>query len=132
MTEPQHFPGSIRLTIPASVDRSGFATYRTVVVPRRLLSMFGQIVENATHPRLLTQQYEVDGHAVAAMGDSMLDHLRERTQYDLEHGLREDAKKQGLAILTAITFDEQKLSGGGILFTAQATAMPLLDKGIEL
>lgn len=130
MIEPQHFPDHIRFTIPVAIDRSGFATYEAVTVSRAMIPVFGQIVENATHPRLLTQQYEVDGHAVAAMGDSMLDYLRERVQYDLEHSLREEAKRQGLAVLTAVTFDEQELSGCGILFTAQATAIPLLDKGV--
>lgn len=121
----------IRFTIPVSVDQFGFTEHKTVVASRRMLPIMAQIVENATHPRLLTQQYEVDGHAVAAMGDSMLDYLRERTRHDLEHDLREEAKKQGLAVLTAVTFDEQARDSGGILFTAQATAMPLLDKGIE-
>lgn len=118
--------------IPSGPNKLGEMVTERVIVQNRMVPIMAQIVRSATRPVRLTQQYRLAAPAMAMMGDSMLDHLRERTQYDLEHGLREDAKKQGLAILTAITFDEQKLSGGGILFTAQATAMPLLDKGIEL
>lgn len=134
MIEFQYFSEHIRFTIPVSVEQLGFTEHKTVTVLKRLLPVMAQIIENATRPKLLTQQYEADGRAVAAMDDSMLDYLRERTQYDLEHGLREEAKRQGLAVITAVTFEEQPFAstdGGGILFTAQATAMPLLDKGIE-
>lgn len=129
MIEPQHFPDHIRFTIPVAIDRSGFATYEAVTVSRAMIPVFAKIVENATRPRLLTQQYELRGGA-ARIGGAVLEHMRERAQYDLEHSLREEAKKQGLAVLTAVTFDEQELSGCGILFTAQATAIPLLDKGV--
>lgn len=123
---------SIHFLIPARVDQLGMVVeHRSITASRRLLPVLAQVVENATRPRLLTQQYELDGLAVMSMTDGMLEHLRDRTRYDLEHGLREEAKKQGLAVITAVTFDEHSSGGRGILFTAQATAMPLLDKGIE-
>lgn len=127
---PVGMPDHVRFNIPVSVDKFGWTEHKTVVVSRLMLPIMAQIVENATRPRLLTQRYELHGEAVR-IGGAVLESIRERVQYDLEHGLREEAKKQGLAVITAVTFDEQKMIDEGILFRAQATGMPLLDTGIQ-
>lgn len=131
MIEFQYFSEHIRFTIPVSVDQLGFTEHKTVVASRRMLPVMAQIIENATRPKLLVQRYDLDGRAVSCMTDGMLEYTRTRVHYDLEHGLREEAKRQGLAVITAVTFDEQEQDDRSILFTAKATAMPLLSRGVE-
>lgn len=122
-------PGFTRFDIPISRDKWGGVEVKACVVSDNLLPVMADIIDAATKPTLLTQRYEFHNRR-AVLADDQWEALRDRIQYDLEHALREEAKKLNLCVITAVSFKALPVADV-VLFTASATAMRLLEKGIE-
>lgn len=120
------YPDFTEFTVPVRRDANGGIETRQVLVSNDMLPIMADIIAAATSPYRLHQEYRVDMRGAHIPWES----LRDRIQYDLEHGLREDAKKKGIAVITEVTFGEAG-DALGVLFTADATGMPLLQKGIQ-
>lgn len=117
--------------IPIRRDRFGSLEHKAVVVPDTLLPAMARIIEAATRPVQLRNQFELTArHYHVSMGESVLEMLKLRVHDDLEHELRAKAKKQRFAVITDVSFVETPVDGA-VLIVASALAMPLIDR-IEL
>lgn len=120
--------GFYRFTIPTHHYRFGgraFAVHKECVVQTELLPVMAAIIDAATRPSRLTQEY-VFNQPRSVLAEGQREHLGQRVRYDLEHALREEAKKLGRCIVTAITFEETA-DDSGVLFIASAMSMPLIE-----
>lgn len=115
--------------IPIERDQHGGITTKAVVVQDELLPVMADIIGKASRPVLLTKTTEirVTSHDVT---EQLLTHLREGAELELRYKLFEHAREHGFAIITEPKFEES-IDGIGVEFRMTATAMPLLEKGLD-
>lgn len=121
-----------RFDIPVRKDRYGAVEMKPVLVQDKLLPLMAEIIDAASRPGVLREQYMTTPRR-SLFAEDQWEALRKRIRYDLEHGLRESAKKLGQTLITAVKFEEHG-DEQGVLFTAQAVAMRLIvpPEGTEL
>ena len=116
-----------RFDIPVSKDEFGGITTEPVIVQDKLLPAMAQIIKGATRLVSFRQQYVYSLRGMdATLGESILRQLRDRIRFDLEQGMREEARKMNHTIVTPFEHEEtgDKL---GVLFVATAVGMPLIE-----
>ena len=111
-------------SIPIRKDNAGGVEIKQIVVSDHMLPVMADIIEAATHPSWLSAHYDLRTHG-RPFTEDMLKSIRDRVRYDLEHNIREQAKKAKLAVITEVTITELP-DMGGMQFRAEAAAMPLL------
>lgn len=117
-----------RFDIPINRDRYGGVTMKACVVSDNLMPVMADIIDAATRPVLLRKEFTFS-RVADTLSEQQWVYISERVRSDLEAGIYEQAKKDGLAVITRVVFEQQG-DELGVMFTATATAMQLLEKGL--
>jgi len=117
-----------QFTIPVSRDRYGTVEMKHCLVSNALLPLMAAIIDAATRPVKLTEQFYFPVRD-AVLTEEVFSQVRDRVRYDLEHALREEAKKTGYTLITRVAIEEIP-DVTGVAFIATATAVPMLEVGL--
>lgn len=115
----------IRFNIPVKRDEFGGTVVKAMYVAPQVLPVMAAIIEAATHPVRVQQEFHVPTHGQWT-AEEALNALRDRVKYDLTHALRNEAEKNKMTIITPIEWHES-IEQGGVLFRVTASAMPLIE-----
>jgi len=117
-----------QFTIPVSRDRYGAVKVKHCLVSDALLPLMAAIIDAAMRPVKLTERYIFPVRS-AVLTEEAFAQVRDRVRYDLEHALREAAKKTGHTLITRVSIEEIP-DVTGVAFIATATAMPMIEAGL--